>query len=131
MSILAIDLWDKRCWLAIELEWIAIPKEIVKRQEIHNYISKYLNDYNIKTIVVWLPFDLYGKDLKQLEKTKQFIRELKNKYKYVKIEGIDERFTTFEAERVLDAYWVNEQKWQKDAISASLILESYLNKIKK
>jgi RNase H-fold protein (predicted Holliday junction resolvase) len=35
---------------------------------------------------------------------------LKNKYKYVKIEGIDERFTTFEAERVLDAFGVNEQK---------------------
>jgi putative transcription antitermination factor YqgF len=131
MTILAIDLWDKRSWFAIELEWIAIPKEIVNRQDIHKTIMKYINDYNIDIIVVGLAYDLYWKDLKQLEKTKQFIRELKNKYKSVKIEGIDERFTTFEAERVLDEYWIKDQKWQKDAISASLILESYLNKIKK
>jgi len=128
MTILAIDYWDKRCGIAIELEGIAIPKEIVDRQKIHNILSRYLKNYNIDTIVVWLPYDLYWKDLKQLEKTQQFIRELKNKYKNVTIEWVDERFTTFEAERVLDAYWINDKKWKKDAISASLILESYINK---
>jgi putative Holliday junction resolvase len=129
MSILAIDYWDKRCGIAIELQGIAIPKEIVLRNDIIKVIDKYINNYNISVIVVWLPYDLYWKDLKQLEKTQKFIRELKNKYKNVKIEWVDERFTTFEAERVLDAYWINEKKWKKDAISASLILESYLNKI--
>lgn len=129
MSILAIDYWDKRCWIAIELQGIAIPKEIVLRNDIIKVINQYIDDYKISVIVVWLPYDLYWKDLKQLEKTQKFIRELKNKYKNVKIEWVDERFTTFEAERVLNAYWVNEKKWKKDAISASLILESYLNKI--
>ena len=129
MSILAIDYWDKRCWIAIEVQGIAIPKEIVLRNDIIKVINQYIDDYKISVIVVWLPYDLYWKDLKQLEKTQKFIRELKNKYKNVKIEWVDERFTTFEAERVLDAYWVNEKKWKKDAISASLILESYLNKI--
>ncbi len=127
MTVLAIDYWDKRCGIAIEIENIAIPKEIVKKQEIHNVIKKYLRDYKIDTIVVWLAFDLYWKDLKQLEKTKQFIRELKNKYKNVKIEWVDERFTTFEAERVLDTFWVKDQRWKKDAISACLILETYLS----
>ncbi len=130
MTILAIDYWDKRCGLAIEIQWLAIPKEIVKTQNIKSYIDKYINDYNIWIIVVWLAYDLYWKDFKQLEKTKQFIRELKNKYKNVKIEWVDERFTTFEAERILDEFWVKDQKWKKDAISASLILETYINKIK-
>jgi len=129
MSILAIDYWDKRCGIAIELQGIAIPKEIVSRNDIIKVINKYIDDYNVSTIVVWLPYDLYWKDLKQLEKTQKFIRELKNKFKNVKIEWVDERFTTFEAERVLDAYWIDDKKWKKDAISASLILESYLNKI--
>ena len=129
MSILAIDYWDKRCWVAIELENVAIPKEIVLRNDIIKLINNYIDDYNVSTIVVWLPYDLYWKDLKQLEKTQKFIRELKNKFKNVKIEWVDERFTTFEAERVLDAYWIDDKKWKKDAISASLILESYLNKI--
>lgn len=131
MSILAIDYWDKRCWLAIEVENIAIPKEIVDRQKINTYISKYVKQYNINIIVVWLPYDLYWKDLKQLEKTKRFIRELKNKYKSVKIDSIDERYTTFEAERVLESIWIDEKKWKKDAISAALILESYINNIKR
>ena len=131
MSILAIDYWDKRCWLAIEVENIAIPKEIVDRQKINTYISKYVKQYNINIIVVWLPYDLYWKDLKQLEKTKRFVRELKNKYKSVKIDSIDERYTTFEAERVLESIWIDEKKWKKDAISAALILESYINNIKK
>ena len=129
MSILAIDYWDKRCGIAIELQGIAIPKDIVSRNDIIKTINKYIDDYNISIIVVWLAYDLYWKDLKQLEKTQKFIRELKNKYKNVKIEWVDERFTTFEAERVLDAYWIHNKKWKKDAISASLILESYLNKI--
>ena len=131
MGILAIDYWDKRCWLAIEVENIAIPKKIVDRQKINTYISKYIKQYDINIIVVWLPYDLYWKDLKQLEKTKRFIRELKNKYKSVKIDSIDERYTTFEAERVLESIWIDEKKWKKDAISAALILESYINNIKK
>ncbi len=131
MGILAIDYWDKRCWLAIEVENIAIPKKIVDRQKINTYISKYIKQYDINMIVVWLPYDLYWKDLKQLEKTKRFIRELKNKYKSVKIDSIDERYTTFEAERVLESIWIDEKKWKKDAISAALILESYINNIKK
>lgn len=131
MSILAIDYWDKRCWLAIEVENIAIPKEIVDRQKINYFIAKYISQYNIKIIVIWLPYDLYWKKLKQLEKTKRFIRELKNKYKSVKIDSIDERYTTFEAEKVLESIWIDEKKWKKDAISAALILESYINKIKK
>lgn len=128
MRALAIDLWDKRCWIALEIEGIAIPKDIVLRQDIIKIIDKYLSDYNdIAIIVVWLPFDLYWKDLKQLEKTNMFIRELEKKYKNIEIIWIDERFTTFEAENILDIMWEKEKEWKKDAISASLILESYLN----
>ena len=129
MTALAIDYWDKRCWIAIELEGVAIPKEIVLKIDIIKLINNYLKDYpDISEIVVWLPYDLYGIDTKQLEKTQMFIRELKKKYKNVKIEWVDERFTTFEAENVLKSLWKKDQEWQKDAISASLILESYLNK---
>lgn len=129
MTALAIDLWDKKCWIAIEIEAISIPKEIVLRIDIIKTINKYLKEYNdISTIVVWLPYDLYGKDLKQLEKTNMFIRELEKKYKDLNIVWVDERFTTFEAENVLNALWEKNQNWKKDAISASLILESYLNK---
>lgn len=124
MTALAIDLWDKRCWIAIELESIAIPKDIVLRQDIIKVINKYLSEYSyIDTIVVWLPYDLYWKELKQLEKTKAFIKQLEKEYKSLKIIWVDERFTTFEAENISSLLW---GQVKRDDISASLILEAYL-----
>jgi len=127
---LSIDLWDKRCWLAVYVEWIVIPKEIVNRVALVDTIKKYIKSYNVETIVVWLPYDLYNKDTKQLNKTKKFISKLENIFPDKKIDSVDERFTSFEADLILSDMWVNNRQWKKDAISASLILESYLKKIK-
>jgi len=136
MGAIAIDYWDKRCWIALEILMIATPKEIVLRKDIIKTLEKYFLEYdNINTIVVWLPYDLYGKDDVQLNKTKEFIRELENKFwkksdKQNKFEiiWIDERFTSFEADNVLKQFWKEKNIWKKDAISASLILETYLSK---
>jgi len=123
---LGIDLWDKRCWLAVTIEGIVIPKEIVNRVEIIDIIKKYIKIYNINVIVVWLPYDLYNFDTKQLDKTKKFIEKLKNIFPDKKIDSIDERFTSFEADNILKSMNILNSKWKKDAISAALILESYL-----
>lgn len=126
-----IDLWDKRCWLSIEVEWIVLPKWIVFRYNLVNEIKKLLREYNFTTIVVWLPYDLYGKNLKQLDKTKLFIEKLKNIFPNLNIHWIDERFTSFEADSVLSSFWTKNKVWKRDDISAVLILESYLKQNKK
>lgn len=135
MRAIAIDYWDKRCGLALEVEMIAVPKEIVLRKEIIITLEKYfLEYYDINTIIVWLPYDLYWNDDVQLNKTKEFIRELENKYwknskrkDKLEIIWIDERFTSFEADNTLKQFWKKNNIWLKDAISASIILETYLN----
>ena len=136
MSIaIAIDYWDKRCWIALEVEMISTPKEILLRVDIIKTLEKYFLEYpDIDIIVVWLPFDLFNKDLKQLNKTKEFIRELENKFwkkskleKKYKIIWIDERFTSFEADNTLKLFGKNNNYWDKDDISASLILETYIS----
>ncbi len=123
---LAIDLWDKRCWIAVTVEWIVIPKDIVPRTSLINALKKYISDYKIEIIVVWLPYDLYNTDHKQLDKTKKFIEKLKLIFPSIKIDSIDERFTSFEADSILKSMWVKDTSGKRDAISASLILESYL-----
>lgn len=123
-----IDLWDKRCWIALEIEWIVIPKDIVLRPKLVSYLKKITTEYNIQVIVVWLPYDLYQKDFKQLNKTKEFIEKLKNIFPNIKIEWVDERFTSFEADQVLNRMWIKSKQWNKDDISAVFILESYINK---
>jgi len=125
-----IDLWDKRCWIATYIEWIVFPKAIVLRPKLITELKKYIKDYNIEVIVVWLPYDLYWKNLKQLDKTKVFIWKLKKIFPRIKIEGIDERFTSFEADNILDNMWVKDKSWNKDDISAALILESYIKQNK-
>jgi len=123
-----IDLWDKRCWVAIEIEWIVLPKWIILRPKLITELRKLIKEYNIKIIVVWLPYDLYGKNLKQLDKTNVFIEKLKEIFPDLKIESVDERFTSFEADSILNTMWVKDKQWNKDDISAALILESYLKK---
>ncbi len=123
---LSIDLWDKRCWIAVEVEWIIIPKAIVERQKLIRELKKIISEYKIKVIVVWLPYDLHGKKMRQLDKTRNFIEKLKNIFPKLKIEWVDERFTSFEADHTLDLLWVKNKKWKKDDISAVLIMESYL-----
>lgn len=121
---LAIDLWDKRVWIAIELNNIVFPKEIVNRVKIINRLKYYINEYDIKVIIVWLPYDLYWKYLKQLNKTERFIEKLKIIFPEKEIIWIDERYTTFEAKNI--SKW--DSKGNIDDISAALILETYLRK---
>jgi len=125
-----IDLWDKRCWIAIEIDGIVFPKLIIPRIKLVSEIKKLTIEYSIEVIVVWLPFDLYGKKLRQLDKTKKFVEKLKDIFPKLKIKTIDERFTSFEADMVLDSMWVKDKNGKKDDISAVLILESYLKQNK-
>lgn len=128
MSVLAIDLWDKRCWMAIEVEWFSLAKEIVSRTSIISVIKNYDKEYCCHTIVVGLPYDLYGKNMRQLNKTQKFIKKLEIIFPQKKIIGFDERFTSFEADNILQEFWIKNTKWLKDAISAQIILENYLGR---
>lgn len=121
-----LDYWDKRCGVAVFVEWIIIPKEIIPRVKIVEKLKKFIFEYKISVIVVWLPYDLYGKDKKQLEKTEKFIEKLKDIFSEIEIVWFDERFSSFEAENILNMMWEKENIWKKDAISASIILEDYL-----
>ncbi len=122
---LGIDLWDKRCWIAIYLHGIVMPKDIIDRVKIMGVLKKMIREYKIETIVVWLPYDLHGKKLRQLEKTQIFIGKLKKEYPKITIEGIDERFTSFEADEISRNWWNGEKR---DDIAAALILESYITR---
>ena len=124
---LAIDLWDKRCGIAIEQAGIAFPKETVLRPKLIQTLKKYIENYNIHTIVVGLPFDLYGKNKQQLEKTQRFMEKLSQDFPNIKIEWCDERFTSFEADQIWLQLW---EKEKRDDLAAALILETYLEQKK-
>jgi len=105
MTYIAIDLWDKRCWIAISRQGIAFPKDIVKRTELISWLKKFFkNSENISHIIVWLPYDLYGMDTKQLDKTTSFIRKLQWIFPEIMVIWHDERFSSFQASELLQSY---------------------------
>ncbi len=124
---LAIDLWDKRCGIATEIAGIAFPKETILRPKLMQTLKKYIQNNNITTIVVGLPYDLYGKNTKQLDKTKKFIDKLKIDFPDILVEWCDERYTSFEADQIWLQLW---EKEKRDDVAAALILETYLEQKK-
>lgn len=126
---LAIDLWDKRCWIAIEVEWIILPKMIVDRYKLISELKKIFREYNVDKIIVWLPYDLYWTDLKQLNKTKEYIKKLKLVFKNKEVIWFDERYSSIVAKDLLIQDNINSK--YIDDLSACYILESYFktNKI--
>lgn len=130
MNYLGIDLWDKRCWLAYTIEWIILTLPYRERVKLVWEIKKIILEKNISKIIVWIPYDLYWIQNKQLEKTKKFVLKLKNIFPNIDIVEIDERFTTIESINILSEIWEKNIKNLKDSMSAYLILETYFNKIK-
>jgi putative holliday junction resolvase len=128
--MIGIDLWDKRVWIALLIEWVAIPHDIIARVALIRYLKKLVFDRKSEKMIVGLPYDLYGIDTKQLDKTKKFIKKLKDIFPDVEIIWQDERYTSFEAESVLQKNWKKTKNTYKDDISAALILESYIQSSK-
>lgn len=120
MRYLSIDLGNKRVGIAISTENIAFPHAVITRVELVSWLKKYFKTHaDIEKIIVWLPYDLYGQDTRQLDKTLKFIEKLTNIFPEKKIIGHDERFSSFQA-----ADGFNDHR---DDIAAQCILQSYLD----
>ena len=119
-NYLAIDLGDKRVWIARNIQNIAFAHKIVPRVELISYLKETFKSSNdINGIVVGLPYDLYGKDLRQLNKTQDFIQKLQNIFPDIHVYGHDERYSSFLADQ--------DSSEHRDDIAAQHILQSFLD----
>jgi len=136
MRKLGIDYGDSRVGIAITdalgitaqgLETIhhkGNDKIVLKRLE------EIMNEYEIDTFVIGIPYKLNGDSADRVEITLKFIQKLKCKFNKVLIEQVDERLTTVAAHKTMNMLNVNkrEKKNIVDTISAVYILETYINK---
>ena len=138
MRKLGIDYGDARVGLAItdELEITVQGLETIHHQGNDKIVLKRLeeivNEKNIDTFVVGMPISLNGSKTKRVEVTDKFIHKLKCKFPKIKIETIDERYTTVEAHKTMNLLNIDKKKKKNivDTISAEYILETYIKKIK-
>ena len=138
MRILGIDYGEARVGIAVTdpLNITAQGLETVQRcgtdKTILKKIDEILENYEIDTIVVGMPYNMNGTISKRAQVTEEFIHKLKCKYNKIKIQTIDERLTTVEAHKTMNFLEINKNKKKNivDTISAVYILENYLNKLK-
>ena len=138
MKIMGIDYGDSRVGIALTdslgitaqgLETIhhnGNDKIVLKRLE------KIINENEVGTIVIGMPYKLNGDSADRIEITEKFIQNLKCKFNKIKIEKVDERLTTVAAHRTMNMLEINKKKKRGlvDTISAVYILEMYINKNK-
>ena len=136
MRKLGIDYGDSRVGIAISdalgitaqgLETIhhkGNDKVVLKRLE------ELLQEYEVDTFVIGIPYKLNGDSADRVEVTRKFILKLKCKFNKIKIEQIDERLTTVAAHKTMNMLNINKKDKRNivDTISAVYILETYINK---
>ena len=137
MRKLALDLGDARIGIAQSdaLGIIANGLETLNRTNLQddlNHIANLVKNNAVDTVVLGLPINMDGTKGERVDKTYAFSEELKKVLpENIKIEFIDERLTTVSAERVLLEADVSRQKRKTviDKMAATIILQSYLDKI--
>ena len=130
MRILGLDIGDKRIGVAItdKSETIAKPLKVINNDDkVIDELNNLIKDYNIKKMVVGIPYTLRGEIGLQAKKVTRFIDNILRKSE-LKIIYIDERFTSKISRKIVKK---NNKTGAIDKISASIILSDYLNSSKK
>lgn len=137
MRALGLDVGNKRIGIAISdpLRIIANPLEVYNRQGTNrdtDYLAKMIAEREATTVVVGLPLNEDGTDSEQTTKTRVFATALGQKTN-AEIVFTDERCTTAEAEDMLIEADLSRADRKKviDKVAAVIILQDYLNNIKR
>lgn len=136
MKIMAIDYGDARTGIAFSdiLGMLASPYQVIKETYQPKLVDKLVDIVNIEKpskIVVGLPRNMDGTYGYRCDECRALAEALKKKVN-IDIEFEDERLTTVMAHDVLSNNNVRGQKRKNvvDAVSAVMILQSYLDKHK-
>jgi putative Holliday junction resolvase len=130
--ILAIDYGEKRCGIAVtdSLKMIANALQTVDTKELLNFLKNYFQKESVEIVVVGEPKRMSNEPSSIAPKIEKFISDFKKLYPEIKVERIDERFTSKMAfQTMIDSGLKKKDRQNKalvDTISATIILQSYL-----
>lgn len=130
--ILAIDVGQKRIGLAVTdpLQIIASPLETIHVKDIFEYLTNYCKNEEVEAFVIGDARTLKNKASDSNRFIVPFINRVKKLFPTIKIERMDERFTSVIAKQtIIDAGIKKKGRQDKsltDKISATLILQSFL-----
>lgn len=137
MRIMGIDYGDARTGIAVSdpLLITAQGLESIKHgsdeKKLIERIGELIKEYNVDLIVIGFPINMNATIGPRAEKTQSFIEKLISRFN-IPVEKMDERLTTVSAHRTMTEMGVSKDKKKDivDTISATYILQTYLDKIK-
>ncbi len=129
---MAIDYGTKRVGIAVSdpLKIIASGLTTVHSLEVLSFLETYFRQEEVECVVVGEPKTLRNEDSSVAQHVKGFVRKLQEKFPRLKIERIDERFTSLIAQQTMLMGGLKKKDRQNketvDMISATIILQGYM-----
>ena len=132
-QLMALDYGKARTGIAVtdDLQIIASALCTVETPKLMGFLQKYFAENQVEEIVVGLPTDLRG-NLSEVEQEIQvFLQKFVEQFPNLKINRLDERFTSKMASFFISQSGKNkkdrQQKGLIDKVSATLILQNFLD----
>jgi putative holliday junction resolvase len=132
--IIAIDYGTKRTGVAVTDpgRMIASPLETVLTHELMHYLQAYFEKEQVDLLVVGHPRQMDHSDSESMKQIRFFVAAFKKRFKDIPVKWMDERFTSKMAMDAMVAGGMKKAdrrvKGNVDRVSASLILQSFLEK---
>ncbi|MBU1650651.1 Holliday junction resolvase RuvX [bacterium] len=113
---------------------ISFPRDFIEYEtdaSLIKILGKICEEEQISKIILGLPIHMDGTFGERAKKTQKFFDKLKNKLPGIEIDFFDERLSTEYATKALSIQKikVKDQKGKRDALSAQIILQNYLNSL--
>ena len=134
--LLALDYGTKRVGIAVtdELQLIASGLCTIHTHDCMDFLIEYLSKESVSTIVMGMPKNLRNQNTDATPYVKGFAKQIRKQFPEMKVELIDERFTSKIAfQSMIDGGLKKKARHDKalvDEVSATLILQSYMEQQK-
>ena len=119
MKILAIDLGKSKVGLAINYGMLAEPLEVIAREQLEQRLLELISEHTITAILIGLPSGIMESEVEKF--IESFSRQIS-----IPIFTADETLTSHQATLIKRNRPYAKRRLPDDAISAALILESWL-----
>ncbi len=139
MRIIGLDYGTKTVGVALsdETKLIAQPHVTIERKHANKLrqtyaaIEEIIKEYEVELIILGNPKNMNNTEGERVEETIQF-KEALERRTGLQVVMVDERLTTMEANRILEATGVahSARKEHIDKIAAAIILQNYLDRQK-
>ena len=134
--LLALDYGTKRVGIAVtdELQLIASGLCTIRTHDCMDFLIEYLSKESVSTIVMGMPKNLRNQNTDASPYVIGFAKQIRKQFPEMKVELIDERFTSKIAfQSMIDGGLKKKARQDKvlvDEVSATLILQSYMEQQK-